>query len=209
LEIGVEKGLSRTFGGASIPFQLTIPMDFGPTALMDVSFLQDLVPSLAEFRLNGCELSRDGVAVEASLTGWGAVCPECGRRSERIHSYYTRRIRDLPIGKTLVTYVILARKFACQTEGCPKNIFCERLEGMAPPHSRTTESLCQSHESIWLALGGEPGARLADRLSMPTSPDTLRRRVRARSYEPIPPPRFDSLGLTTGRTRRGKTTEPS
>jgi transposase len=52
------------------------------------------------------------------------------------------------------------------------------------------------------ALGGEAGARLATRLAMPTSPDTLLRRVR-HAHLPVPPP-VRVLGVDDWALRKGQ-----
>jgi transposase len=58
------------------------------------------------------------------------------------------------------------------------------------------------HRAIGFALGGEPGSRLAERLDMPTSPDTLLRRVRQAVDEPIPSPRY--VGIDDWAIRKGQ-----
>ncbi len=94
-------------------------------------------------------------------------------------------------------------KFVCSNARCRQRIFCERLSGLAKPRARTSIDLTESHRSIGLALGGEAGARLAAALSMPTSPDTLLRRVKAVSAEPSPPPRY--VGIDDWACRKGQT----
>ena len=59
----------------------------------------------------------------------------------------------------------------------------------------------QAHTAIAQALGGEPGARLAARLSMPTSPDTLLRRVRRSLPSAVAAPR--ALGVDDSAFRKG------
>lgn len=56
---------------------------------------------------------------------------------------------------------------------------------------------------IGLALGGEPGSRLAARLAMPVSGDTLLRLIRASALEPPAPPRV--VGIDEWAWRRGLT----
>jgi transposase len=73
---------------------------------------------------------------------------------------------------------------------------------LAAPHARTTETLSQSHQSIGFALGGEAGARLAEQLGMPTSPDTLLRRVRSAIIEPPAAPRF--VGMDDWACKKGQ-----
>lgn len=173
-----------------------------PSAVMDGTFLQNLLPLGLEFHCTHCEFDGNGITVEGALLASSAVCPECGHSSEKVHGHYTRRVQDLPFGKTAVAYVITARKFVCQNQSCTRSIFCERLSGLAAPHARTTETLSQSHQSIGFALGGEAGARLAEQLGMPTSPDTLLRRVRCAVLEPLPAPRY--VGIDDWACRKGQ-----
>jgi site-specific DNA recombinase len=61
--------------------------------------------------------------------------------------------------------------------------------------------LTDAHRVIGFALGGEAGSRLAERLDMPTSPDTLLRRVKSRPGESSPPPRY--VGVDDWAIRKG------
>ena len=96
-----------------------------------------------------------------------------------------------------------AGKFLCSNARCRQRIFSERLSGLAESRARTSLDLTESHRSIGLALGGEAGARLAALLSVPTSPDTILRRVKAAPAEASPPPR--SVGIDDWACRKGQT----
>ena len=82
------------------------------------------------------------------------------------------------------------RRFLCPGSGCPRRIFVEPLDGFAARHARTTTRLAQTHLAIGLALGGEAGARLAEKTAVPTSPDTLLRRVKQAGARSSGTPRF-------------------
>ena len=74
---------------------------------------------------------------------------------------------------------IEARRFRCAAAECPRRIFTERLPAIAAgPWSRRTGRLGEIQRHLGLALGGQAGARLAERLAMPASGDTLLRLVR-------------------------------
>ena len=128
--------------------------------------------------------------VRIAATAASASCPRCGRVSDRVHSRYTRTIADLPAHDRPVALRLVVRLFRCPTPGCPRAIFCERLPALATPHARATDRLTDIHRLVGLALGGEPGSRLSDHLDIPTSPDTLLRRVKDVEDDPAPPPRF-------------------
>jgi transposase len=83
-----------------------------------------------------------------------------------------------------VTLRVRARRFRCVNPACPRATFAERLPDTAPPTARRTGRLGELQRHLGLALGGEAGARLAARLAVPTSPDTLLRL--ARRDDPAP-----------------------
>ncbi len=107
-----------------------------------------------------------------------ACCPICGVDTWRIHSRYTRQLAEEPILGHPVRLEMTVRRFLCTASPCPRRIFAEPLDGFAAKHARTTVGLAQTHRAIGAALGGEAGARLAAKTAVPTSPDTLLRRVK-------------------------------
>ena len=131
-----------------------------------------------------------------------SACPLCGTLSDRVHSRYTRTLADLPWQGRAVAVQVQARRFRCAAAGCPRQVFAERLPGVARPRGRRTARLADIQRHIGFALGGEPGSRLAARLSMPASGDTLLRLVRAAELEPHPPPRV--IGIDDWAWRRGQ-----
>jgi transposase len=144
------------------------------------------------------------VTIEASPRPSAAECPDCGMGTRRIHSVYGRVLRDLPWQGRPVTIRVTARRFRCSNRGCARQTFAERLPGVMALSSRRTGRLGDLQRHLAMVLGGEAGARLATRLAIPTSPDTLLRRASARSPgEPAPTtPRV--LGIDDWAWRRGR-----
>src|SRR5215213_5759889 len=105
-------------------------------------------------------------------------CPRCHRPSTRVHSYYTRRVADLPWHGVSVRLELHTRRFRCRNSLCTKRVFCERLPRVVAHYGRKTVRLDDALRLIGYLLGGEAGARAALKLAMATSPDTLLRRVR-------------------------------
>jgi transposase len=141
------------------------------------------------------------VALVAS-TAPAADCPRCGTSSSRLHSHYRRTVADLPCHDRMVALRLLVRRFRCAQPDCPQTVFCERLPGLLAAHARSTNRLASAHLAIGLALGGEAGSRLANRLDMPTSPDTLLRQVKHSPDEVDPPPRH--IGVDDWAMRKGQ-----
>lgn len=132
-----------------------------------------------------------------------ASCPACGQPSARLHSRYTRTLADLSWQGRRVTIVVRSRRWRCTGSGCSRRIFTERLPGTAVPRGRRTQRLGDLQRYLGLALGGEAGTRLAERLSIPTSPDTLLRLVRRGApADPAQAPRV--LGVDDWAWRRGQ-----
>ena len=148
----------------------------------------------------------DGLTLTLGIatTHPNASCPACGGESRRVHSRYTRHLAEEPVFGHQVRLQMTVRRFLCPDSGCPRRIFVEPLGGFAARHARTTTRLAQTHLAIGLALGGEAGARLAEKTAMPTSPDTLLRRVKQAGARSSPQPsRF--VGIDDWAWRKGQT----
>ncbi len=112
-----------------------------------------------------------------------------------------RRLADLPCQGRPVRLHVEARRFFCANADCRRRIFAERLPAVAAVHARTTVRLDKAHCNIGVALGGEAGSRLAACLAMPTSADTLLRRIRR---APLPRhPAVRALGVDDWAFRKG------
>jgi transposase len=148
-----------------------------------------------------CARDDDLVTIFITMAAPTAPCPDCGHDAHRVHSRYSRRLADLPCFGVPVRLELTVRRFRCPSPGCPRRIFAERLPGFAGKHARTTDRLRRSHEAIGSALGGEAGSRLAVLVAMPTSPDTLLRRVKRLEDVPGPPPRV--VGIDDWAWRKG------
>jgi transposase len=59
-------------------------------------------------------------------------CPVCQRRSDRIHSWYRRRLSDLPWKSIPVPIEFQVPRVFCKSDGCLQRIFTERLPKTAP-----------------------------------------------------------------------------
>jgi transposase len=147
-------------------------------------------------------LDVEQLTVHLAITAPTAACPVCGTSARRVRGRYTRRLDDLPCLGRPVRLQVVVRRFVCLQSDCPRRIFAERLPGFAAPRARATDRLRQTQTDIGSSLGGEAGARLAARMGMATSPDTLLRRVRRLEYEPAEPPR--AVGIDDWAWRKGQ-----
>lgn len=107
-------------------------------------------------------------------------CPACAGLRVSYHSRYLRSVRDLPWQGRSVQIELQIRRFRCLNAACPRKIFAERLPAVALPRARETARRGEIIGAVGYALGGLPGARLLKRLGMPSSHDTVLRRLKAR-----------------------------
>jgi transposase len=152
--------------------------------------------------LTDCFVSRDLIIVAVASTAASSQCPTCACPSDRIHSRYRRTLADSPHGDRRLVLRLTVRKFSCRNPDCPRVLFCERLPELAAPYARSSNRLTQAHQVLGFALGGEAGARLAEVLAMPTSPDTLLRRVKCYQGAPSAEPRY--VGVDDWAWRKGQ-----
>jgi transposase len=136
-----------------------------------------LIPS--SLHVTALLLGDDGVTIHALSEATEVHCPICGEPTERVHSRYTRTLADLPWARFAVHLHVEVRRFVCANPTCPRQMFAERLPGIAPACAHRTDGQRDRLPDIACALGGEEGARLAIKHGMPVSPDTLLQLLRA------------------------------
>ncbi len=146
-------------------------------------------------------LEDHSLTLVAAMTAPKAVCPDCHQPSQRRHSGYPRTLADLPWALMPVALVLQVRRFFCDTAGCGRLTFTERLPTVAPLYARTTTRLRHSQAYTGLALGGSAGARQLARQALPGSRNTVLRRVRSLSTPAYPPPHV--VGIDDWAWRKG------
>jgi transposase len=105
-------------------------------------------------------------------------CPMCGTPSSRIHSHYSRFIRDLPIAGYTVHLSLLVRKFFCDSLTCQRRVFTERFSSFLVPYARKTSRLKEHLIKIAYSMSAEQGGKLTSCLGMCVSASTLLRFIR-------------------------------
>ena len=155
--------------------------------------------------LDRVEITAQAVILYLRTTAPTALCPLCAQPARQVHSHYTRSAHDLPIQGRPALLRLTARRFFCRTTACSRRVFCERFPGLLAEHAQTTTRLTDTHRDLGLALGGEPGARLAAKLAMPTSPDTLLRRAKQPRLDRATAPTPRVVGVDDWAMRKGHT----
>jgi transposase len=161
-----------------------------------------LLPDVTEVALESIRSDRSMIRLLVHVARPEAACPLCSQSSTRVHSRYERKLADLPWYGVPVQVILHTRRFFCRTAGCSQRVFTERLPHTVSPYARRTKRLSQAMEWFTLALGGEAGARLARRVGVLTSGDTLIRQLRHRSLVTSTTPRM--LGIDDWAWRKGQ-----
>lgn len=166
---------------------------------------QSLSPCPAEVQVERLLAKADHIVLTLRTVRGAATCPGCAQPSSRIHSYYERRLADLPWNGVPVKIRLRTRRFFCDTRTCAHHIFTERLPQTTASYARRTLRMEQALRWIGLALGGAAGARTAQRLGLEVSGDTLLHHLRRipLTQKPTPiAPRV--LGLDDWAWRKGQ-----
>ena len=125
------------------------------------------------------------VVVAVIATYPTSCCPLCSQLSASVHSRYRRTVVDVPCGGRQGQLCLIVRKFFCRNALCERKVFTERLPQLVEPWARMTIRLCQSLQSIGLATCGKGGARLAARLGIQTTRQSILRRIMALPDPPL------------------------
>jgi hypothetical protein len=88
-------------------------------------------------------------------------------------------VRDVPCAGRRVQLCLTVRKFYCRNLYCERKVFAERLPAFVEPWARMTIRDFQQITSIGLATSGKGGARLAARLGIQTTRQTILSRIMA------------------------------
>ncbi len=166
-----------------------------------------LCPAPAALRLDRLVLSPHTITVVAAARPATARCPVYGTRSGRVHARYTRHLTDLPGHGRRVRRTAPVRTFRGDVPRCRCQLFCARLPVPTAPSGRHPYRAEAALAAIGFALGGRPGARLAQGLGVPASATAVLARRRAAVLPAVPTPA--SSAWMTGLFDGASATAPS
>jgi hypothetical protein len=103
-----------------------------------------------------------------------------------------------------VAIVVAVRRFRCGDNRCERKVFVERISPVMATHARRSRRLADIQRHIGMAPGGAAGGRLAFRLALPASGDTLLRLVRRGASVQPPPTPPTVIGIDDFAWKRGQ-----
>ena len=159
--------------------------------------------SLPGFEVTEVTSTQEQVLICAASQAVQTECPTCNEVSQRVHSYYLRSPRDLPVSGQAVQLQLRVRRFRCLNPQCSQQTFAERLPDLVVPTARRTIRLTVLLGAYALPSGGEPGARLLKAGGTKVSPDSLLRLAKAMMTQDVAAPAI--LGVDDFAFCRGQT----
>lgn len=115
----------------------------------------------------------DYVHMYLESTQKDCFCPECMAASTKLHSYYNRTFKDLPMFGNKSTIFLRSRKFYCLNDTCQSKVFTERFSEHFFPYKRSTSRLEKAASDLVIEAGGKPSERIAKILGFPISETKL------------------------------------
>jgi len=166
--------------------------------------VRPICPAPRELAVDRVEWGEEQITLGVRAVARVTACPRCGHRSRRVHSQYRRVLADLPWH---------GLRSASSSQRGASSVTAERARSasspsgslrLSDPERGAPSDLSPRNRLIALALGGAVGARLAARLGMRTSGDTLLRTERWGDQPgPAAVPRV--IGVDDWAWRRGQT----
>src|SRR5215211_7497266 len=161
-----------------------------------------LLPEPDQLRLDTLTMTTEHITLDVTSIPSTASCPACRGESTRVHSRYQRIVADFAWAHIPVVLQLHVRRFFCLNPACARVTFSEPLPTIVAPFARRTIRLTAEQRQLGVDVGGEAGARTAQRQGMPLSPDTLLRLVRRDPPADHPTPRH--LGVDDFALRKGQ-----
>lgn len=129
------------------------------------------------------------------------LCPGCGLGSLKVHSYYNRVFKDLPVFSNKVRLFLRSRKFYCLEEHCQVKVFTERFADHFSPYKRRTARFDKVCLKLVLETSGRAAERIALDLGIDISDTSLLRLISEAPEPNITTPR--ALGVDDWAYKKG------
>lgn len=165
--------------------------------------IENLLPDIEGLALESISKTDGSIKIKLGLCLKRGLCPCCHEESIRIHSKYSRTVKDLPMAGNSVIIQFNTRKYFCDNVSCERKIFTERMGEELLPYGRRTKRLNDQLVKIGFATGGNPGASLSKVLGVSISTSTMLRILHQTPDAEAESPRV--LGVDDWAFRKGRT----
>jgi transposase len=125
--------------------------------------------------INEVHIKDSEISIVAEIKSKSGFCPQCGKRSKSIHSFYYRNLQDLSIVEKQVNIKLSIRKFFCQNKRCSNKIFSQQLTSGLDRYARRTSRANQQLTQMSLETSARKSSWLSRLIRIPISPSTCLR----------------------------------
>ena len=139
---------------------------------------QFILPSNLQLKADRIYSEPGVLCIHVSVCQKCSACPICGKKSNRIHSRYSRTLLDLPISGHLARVKLKARKYFCDNAVCPRKVFTERFDYEIKPYYRRMVRSNDLLTRMAFELGGNTGAAISRYVGIPVSASTILRVIK-------------------------------
>jgi transposase len=153
------------------------------------------------FQVITAEREDEKVLIYVKSKQLGSNCPLCNELSSRVHSYYARRIMDLPMVGCQTLLILNTRKFYCLNTNCIRKVFAERFSEHIINRKTVTKRLNEKFLKIASLMGGNGGVRICQLMNIPVSSSTLIRLIHQQPLEQSTVPKV--LGIDDWAFKKG------
>lgn len=126
------------------------------------------------------EYINDDLVITVERTNKTAICPCCRKKSNNVHSKYTRTIKDLPIQDSKVILKIITKIFFCKNQNCETNTFAEKFD-FIESHARMSKRLKNRIVDISKGMSARASKAVINNGIADISDDTILRLIKKNS----------------------------
>jgi hypothetical protein len=126
----------------------------------------------------------DKVIIQAQIPKKTAVCPICNNRSNKVHSFYIREVRDLSICGKETHIHLKTRRFFCKNKYCTRMIFCEQSSDLMP-YKRLSKRALNVLSKTLIEVSAHKGSIISRNIGLGLSSSSCLRLVHSLILPPI------------------------
>jgi transposase len=137
-----------------------------------------LLPLPEGMLIDQIQITGTGLVVSVIATHPTSCYPLCSEAASSIKSHYRRSLHDVACRGRRIQLTLTVRTFYCRNPLCERKVFTERLPTFVEPWARMKIRHGEQITSIGLATCSKGGTRLAARLGIQTTRQTILRRIK-------------------------------
>lgn len=131
---------------------------------------------LSKIKITKIHIQDTILNIEAKLKDSYSKCPICGFKSNSVHSYYSRKLQDMPISLRATKISIYKRRFYCNNPQCSRKTFSEQIP-YTQAYARRTNRANNYLKKMSLETSARKSSYLSKLTNISVSPSTCLRLI--------------------------------